>query len=55
MGTQKVAEYLENEFHIHPLIIESETVNSPNKIAKIVDALCHPDSHFSGEGSNSKK
>jgi len=55
MGTQKVAEYLENEFHIHPMIIESETVNSPNKIAKILDSLCHPDSHFSGEGSNSQK
>lgn len=39
MGTQKVAEYLENEFHIHPLIIESETVNSPNKIAKVVESL----------------
>jgi hypothetical protein len=39
MGTQKVAEYLENEFHIHPMIIESETVNSPNKIAKILEGL----------------
>lgn len=39
MGTQKVAEYLENEFHIHPMIIESETVNSPNKIAKILSEI----------------
>jgi len=41
--TQKVAEYLEREFNIIPTIIESETVNSPNKIKKILSILCHPE------------
>ncbi len=35
LWTQKVAEYLKNEYGKDALIIESETVNSPNKIAKI--------------------
>jgi primosomal protein N' (replication factor Y) (superfamily II helicase) len=35
LGTQKVAEYLKREYGKDALIIESETVNSPNKIAKI--------------------
>ena len=39
IGTQKVAEFLQQEYHIDPVIIESETVNSPNKIAKIVEML----------------
>ena len=39
LWTQKVAEYIKNEFNTDALIIESETVNSPNKIARIVESL----------------
>ena len=35
LGTQKVAEYIASEFGQEALIIESETVNSPNKIHKM--------------------
>lgn len=35
LGTQKAAEYIAQEFHQDALIIESDTVNSPNKIQKI--------------------
>lgn len=37
--TQKVAEYIKNEFNKDSIIIESETVNSPNKIQKITEQL----------------
>lgn len=39
LGTQKVAEYLQKEFSTEALIIESESVNSPNKIKKITDQI----------------
>ncbi len=39
LGTQKVAEYIQKEFHKEALIIESETVNSPNKIKKITEQI----------------
>ncbi|MEI8008125.1 MAG: hypothetical protein WCI00_01410 [bacterium] len=39
MGTQKVAEYLKNEYNQYALIVESETVNSPNKIKKITEEI----------------
>jgi len=39
LWTQKVAEYLKNEYHQDALIIESETVNSPNKIKKIQEQI----------------
>ncbi|MFA7717657.1 MAG: hypothetical protein WC875_02995 [Candidatus Absconditabacterales bacterium] len=39
IGTQKVAEFLRNEFNVDSLIIESESVNSPNKIAKIIGQI----------------
>lgn len=35
LGTQKVAEYLKNEYQQDALIVDSTTVNSPNKIAKL--------------------
>jgi len=35
--TQKVAEFIKSEFGLDSLIIESEKVNSPNKIKKIVE------------------
>ncbi len=37
--TQKVAEYLKKEFNADSLIIESETVNSPNKITKLLEKI----------------
>ena len=52
LWTQKVAEFLKKEFNIDPLIIESETVNSPNKIARLLDTLCHPEQ---SEGYNWKQ
>ncbi len=39
LWTQKVAEYLQNEYHQDALIVESETVNSPNKIKKIIEQI----------------
>ena len=39
LWTQKVAEYLKNEYGKDALIIESETVNSPNKIKKIQEQI----------------
>lgn len=39
LGTQKVAEYLKREYNKEALIIESETVNSPNKIKKITEQI----------------
>ncbi|MEI6774373.1 MAG: hypothetical protein WCL18_06400 [bacterium] len=39
MGTQKVAEYLQREYNQDALIVESETVNSPNKIKKITEQI----------------
>lgn len=39
LWTQKVAEYLKNEYNQDALIVESETVNSPNKIKKITEAI----------------
>ena len=39
LGTQKVAEYLKNEYNQDALIIESATVNSPNKIAKLFEKI----------------
>jgi hypothetical protein len=39
LGTQKVAEYLKNQYGKDALIIESETVNSPNKIKKITEQI----------------
>lgn len=42
LWTQKVAEFLKKEFNIDPLIIESETVNSPNKINKIISQINAP-------------
>lgn len=39
LWTQKVAEFLKKEFNIDPLIIESETVNSLNKIARLLDQI----------------
>ncbi|MEI6672078.1 MAG: hypothetical protein WCL02_01635 [bacterium] len=39
MGTQKVAEYIKNEYQQDALIVESETVNSPNKIKKITESI----------------
>ncbi len=44
LWTQKVAEYLKNEYHQDALIIESETVNSPNKIRRLVESLSSPKS-----------
>lgn len=39
LGTQKVAEFLKNEYNKEALIIESETVNSPNKIRKLQEQI----------------
>lgn len=39
LGTQKVAEYLKNEFKKDSLIIESESVNSPNKIKRLQEEI----------------
>lgn len=39
MGTQKLAEYINQEFGQDPIIIESTKANSPNKIAKTWDKL----------------
>jgi hypothetical protein len=39
MGTQKVAEYLQQEYGAKSLIIESEKANSANKIEKIKEEL----------------
>ena len=44
LWTQKVAEFLKKEFKTDALVIESETVNSPNKIARLLDTLCHTES-----------
>ncbi len=41
VGTQKVAEILQQTFGASSLIIESEQVNSPNKIKRIREALPH--------------
>jgi len=41
--TQKLAEYIQNEYWITSTIIESETANSPNKIKKALDTICHPE------------
>lgn len=42
MGTQKVAEYIKEEFGTESVIIESEKANSPHKIEKILDTLKEP-------------
>lgn len=39
LWTQKVAEFLKKEFTTDAIVIESETVNSPNKISRLQDAL----------------
>jgi len=39
LWTQKVAEYIKNEFGKDSLIIESESVRSPNKIAKLLEHI----------------
>lgn len=39
LWTQKVAEYLKNEYQQDALIIESASVNSPNKIKKITETI----------------
>ncbi|MFZ2912261.1 MAG: hypothetical protein WAZ75_04205, partial [Candidatus Absconditicoccaceae bacterium] len=39
IGTQKLAEFIKNEFGIVSTIIESGTVNSSNKIKKIMDTI----------------
>ena len=39
MGTQKLAQVLKEQFWAESLIIESETVRSPNKIQKLKDEL----------------
>lgn len=39
LGTQKVAEFLKKEFGRESIIIESESVNSPNKIKKITSEI----------------
>jgi len=36
---QKVAEYIKNEYNKEALIVESMTVNSPNKIKKITEEI----------------
>ena len=41
LWTQKVAEFLKNEYEKDALIIESETVNSPNKIKKITEEIAN--------------
>lgn len=39
LGTQKVAEFLKKEFGKESIIIESEKVNSPNKIKKTINEI----------------
>ncbi|MBQ7075137.1 hypothetical protein IJM86_09170 [bacterium] len=39
VGTQQLSEILEKQYHTSSLIIETETVNSPNKIKKIFDLV----------------
>ncbi|NOZ44095.1 MAG: hypothetical protein GXP45_02965 [bacterium] len=39
LGMQKVAQYIEENYHMTPLLIESNTVRSPKKIKKIKDSL----------------
>ena len=39
LWTQKVAEFLQKEFKTDAIVIESETVNSPNKISRLQDSL----------------
>jgi primosomal protein N' (replication factor Y) (superfamily II helicase) len=39
LGTQKVAEFIKNEFGKESIIIESQTVNSPSKIKKINEEI----------------
>ncbi|MEI7919399.1 MAG: hypothetical protein WCH65_04275 [bacterium] len=39
LGTQKVAEYLKNEYQQDAIIVDSTTVNSTNKIAKIQEQI----------------
>ncbi len=39
LGTQKVAEFIKKEFGKESIIIESESVNSPNKIKKITNEI----------------
>ncbi|HCB51405.1 TPA: hypothetical protein DEP21_02400 [Patescibacteria group bacterium] len=45
MGTQKVAEYLKEEFGTESIIIESETANSTSKIKRIRETLVTPQQH----------
>lgn len=46
MGTQQVAEWIEQEYHVKPLIIESETVNSPGKVKRMLEQIQGNDSHI---------
>jgi len=39
LGSQQVAKRVEDTYRITPLLIESETVNSPTKIKKIASSL----------------
>lgn len=39
MGTQKLAHYLKETYNAESLVVESETVRSPNKIAKFKASL----------------
>ncbi len=41
LWTQKVAEFLKNEFNKDSLIIESESVNSPNKIKRLQEEIAN--------------
>ncbi len=41
LWTQKVAEFLKNEFNKDALIIESESVNSPNKIKRLQEEIAN--------------
>ncbi len=42
MAIQQVAERVEREYQLQPIIIESETVNSPGKVKKIIETLNQP-------------
>jgi len=39
LGIQQVADHIEKEYNITPIVIDSDKVNSPNKIKKTLEQV----------------